>query len=920
MVNRYSTRLSRLDESFLNKKLQGAAQYDRIAGYFCSSILEVAGESIEAVTGKVRIICNSGLSKEDVETAAFAQRMKQEWGDFEPENKYNTPESADRLSRLYRLIKSGKLQVRVIPDEAYGLMHGKAGIITYQDGTKTSFIGSINETKSAFQLNYEMVWEDDSPEAVKWTQDEFDYFWNNKYAVNLCDFVIQDIDRISKRIVIPLEKWKNDPQGEISSAAVEEPVYRKEFGLWEHQKYFVELAFKAHKTQGGARFLLADQVGLGKTVQLAMSAKLMALYGDKPVLIIVPKTLVFQWQDEMMSLLDMPSAVWTGRGWQDETGYFYQSEGNSSILRCPRRVGIISQGLVARRTEAADLLLQKKYECVILDEAHRARRRNPTKNPDNHKAEPNYLLQFLDEITFQTKSLLLATATPVQVNTIEAFDLIEALGLPHEAEKVMGSNMSWWRKKPQYMLDMICGKEPVPDNEIQMWDIMRDPFPERVDGSVSRVNTLRDAFDIYDDEVILAPEYYTQGRRSVQNKILDLYETDDFVMNYNPYIRHIVRRTRESLETKTNPTTGEPYLKKITVDLLGEGDKDALPLEGYLRQAYEHAEDFCKLLSKRVKAGGFMSTLMLKRIGSSILSGENTAKKMLAWTEEGRQILEDEFDESFEDDDDFDEDVSEVKNLTPEEVEELRELVRILALNHDNDPKYEKTLDILQHGTNDDKTPWKDRGCIIFSQYFDSAHFLAENLSIDLKDTIVGLYAGGDQSGTFLNGEFTRREKEEIKKSVKERNIKVLVGTDAASEGLNLQTLSTLINLDLPWNPTRLEQRKGRIQRIGQLSDTVWIYNLRYKGSVEDKVHSVLSDRLGSIYDMFGQIPDTLEDVWIDMAMNDEAKAKERIDVVTQQNPFINKYDTEVKQTENWDACTIVLDKRDAKNDLLRGW
>jgi superfamily II DNA/RNA helicase len=52
---------------------------------------------------------------------------------------------------------------------------------------------------------------------------------------------------------------------------------------------------------------------------------------------------------------------------------------------------------------------------------------------------------------------------------------------------------------------------------------------------------------------------------------------------------------------------------------------------------------------------------------------------------------------------------------------------------------------------------------------------------------------------------------------VRAREIRILVGTDAASEGLNLQRLGTLINLDLPWNPTRLEQRKGRIQRIGQV-------------------------------------------------------------------------------------------------------
>jgi len=77
----------------------------------------------------------------------------------------------------------------------------------------------------------------------------------------------------------------------------------------------------------------------------------------------------------------------------------------------------------------------------------------------------------------------------------------------------------------------------------------------------------------------------------------------------------------------------------------------------------------------------------------------------------------------------------------------------------------------------------------------------------------------------------------------------LMLGTDAASEGLNLQRLARLINLDLPWNPTRLEQRKGRIQRIGQIHDTVEIYNMRYKDSVEDRVHDrVLS---ASVHERF---------------------------------------------------------------------
>jgi hypothetical protein len=61
MMQRYSSRRNRLDHAVLNQRLEGAVSYDRIAGYFRSSLFEVAGEAIENVTGPVRIICNSDL-------------------------------------------------------------------------------------------------------------------------------------------------------------------------------------------------------------------------------------------------------------------------------------------------------------------------------------------------------------------------------------------------------------------------------------------------------------------------------------------------------------------------------------------------------------------------------------------------------------------------------------------------------------------------------------------------------------------------------------------------------------------------------------------------------------------------------------------------------------------------------------------
>ncbi len=177
-IERFSSRRTRLDQSFLNQRLQEAKSYDRIAGYFSSSILEVAGEALETVTGLIQVICNSDLSVDDVETAKAANyAIRREWCASEPE-KYNA-NSKPRFARLYKFLRSGKMQVKVLPREKFGLVHGKAGVITLANGSQTSFMGSANETYHAWRLHYELVWEDNSAEAIQWVQEEFDALWGS---------------------------------------------------------------------------------------------------------------------------------------------------------------------------------------------------------------------------------------------------------------------------------------------------------------------------------------------------------------------------------------------------------------------------------------------------------------------------------------------------------------------------------------------------------------------------------------------------------------------------------------------------------------------------------------------------------------------------------------------------------------------
>ena len=677
MLRKYSSRREKLNEAFLNDKLKGAKAYDRIAGYFSSSILELSFEEIENMEGIVRVVCNSDLNVEDVATATLAKNsLRKEWCEFKPEE---IPfKSTKRLERLYNLLKSNKLQVRVIPNKIFGLIHGKAGVITLKDGRKTAFLGSVNETLSAWKLNYEILWEEDSKETIQWVQEEFDSLWYSSYAVPLSDFIIEDIERISKRYKLEnVEEWNEDPNP--ASVIVESPVYRKEYGLWEHQKYFVDLAFRDHKKGYGARYVLADMVGLGKTIQLAFTAQLMALYGEKSILIIVPKTLMWQWQEEMNTLLDMPSAVWNGREWIDENGLTYPSEGAKSIKKCPRRVGIVSQGLITAKSECVQYLLSTEYECVIIDEAHRARRKNLGEGKENDKPIPNNLMDFLLKISMNTKSMLLATATPVQLYPIECWDLLNILSQKNDS--VLGNRFSRWRANSKRALDLVMGKDKLDEVGIESWEWLKNPFPpakedEATFGRIRRRLDMDEETFVAPSEALMILNRYPAERRKI-GRIMER----GFVEKNNPFIRHIVRRTRDFLENEINPDTNEPYLKKIEIELLGENEDEAISLPIYLQEAYGYAEEFSRLLSKRVKGGGFIKTLLLKRIGSTMIAGENTAKKMLRW---GMSIDDDYEDSEVE--------LTEVKELTDEERECLRKFIKTIERNKEKDPKYNLVL------------------------------------------------------------------------------------------------------------------------------------------------------------------------------------------------------------------------------------
>src|SRR5215468_5301240 len=201
-IRRFSSRRQRLDRSFLANRLKDAKSYKRIAGYFRSSIFELAGEEI-AYIPHVQIVCNSELDAADVTVSKHVREtaLKERWNEAPAE--VEALLHRDRYRRLHSLLTSGRVEIRVVPKDRV-FVHGKAGVIEAADGSKTCFLGSINETRSAFALNYEILWEDPSPEGVAWVEEEFDALWTDAYP--LPDGIIEEIKRVADRVEVRFEE------------------------------------------------------------------------------------------------------------------------------------------------------------------------------------------------------------------------------------------------------------------------------------------------------------------------------------------------------------------------------------------------------------------------------------------------------------------------------------------------------------------------------------------------------------------------------------------------------------------------------------------------------------------------------------------------------------------------------------------
>ncbi len=213
-IRRFSSRTGRLSHIFLKDRLQNACEYKRIAGYFRSSIFELAGEEIIGIE-KVRIVCNSDLDPQDIQASRLAREsiLKEKWNEGTDEIDILLHRS--RYKQLYELLKSGCVEVRVCSAAEAPFLHGKAGVIRQRGGSASAFIGSLNETREGWKEHYEIVWEDISEEGIAWVETEFEYLWER--SVPLPDTIIEEIGRLSRKREVVIGEI--EPEAVVSAMA-----------------------------------------------------------------------------------------------------------------------------------------------------------------------------------------------------------------------------------------------------------------------------------------------------------------------------------------------------------------------------------------------------------------------------------------------------------------------------------------------------------------------------------------------------------------------------------------------------------------------------------------------------------------------------------------------------------------------------
>lgn len=915
----YSSNENNPIADFYIPALECAIQYDRKSGFFSSAILSKVARGLGAMLhqeGRMRLIMGCQFSPEDLQAIQQGYELRDALftrldTDLKP------PESFAQLKHfeiLSWLIQNSYLDIKIaiplkldgIPEDSHAqldphhIFHEKVGIFTDANGDQLAFSGSNNESLGGWEKNVESfhvycAWEEGRElERVQEEIFRFEQLWHN-LAPNVQVFEVPEAVQKKllryapankptwdKRVEFdtrPLSQEQNSRElnkpnnivvEEISKAVgttlineqcqQEKTAFEQLTNLyqhpgcldfclksipispWPHQiKILRQVAQKFPHS-----FLIADEVGLGKTIETGLILRyLLVSQKVKRVLILATASVQPQWQEELREKFNLHFWSYNQGIFKDPYGSLLTNN-NQPITTNPWNTTdlILASSHLVRRTERMQQLLNANpWDLVILDEAHHARR----KSPQNREETPNRLLELIQQLKEKTRSLILLSATPMQIDPIEVFDLLNLLG--------MQGHWSYGDNFCNYFASLTASPDRY---SLEFWQQMSTDYFQRGGQPCSRLQGYLEKSDRFLSYRIR--DIWQRGQKFINPK--QYLADDSFITTSRQYLTvntplkdMMFRHTRDTLRQYYQRGLLDRDIPQREVQdnaITLECDRE-IPLyvavSDYVRHFYRLAQ------KQNRKALGFLMTLYRKRLTSSFYAIKESLQRRLdsLIAGMGSSLTQDDF----SDIDDADDAVIEglesyMEPVDPQEIQYLEDLLRQFETTGE-DTKLSHFITILRRELS------QRESAIVFTQYTDTMDYLRDAL-LKLYGSQVACYSGRGGE-LFTDGNWCLIAKEEIKRRFREGEIKILLCTESASEGLNLQTCGVLINYDMPWNPMRVEQRIGRIDRIGQVYPTVRIHNFYYDGTVEAKVYRKLRDRINAFQTVVGNLQPILASV-----------------------------------------------------------
>jgi len=922
--------------TFYIPALERSVRVLRGTGYYSSSSLAVAAAGVSRLIengGRMEIFCGAQLTESDVAAISQGESLEEVLGERLAAS--TPPPSVEdykssRLSVLAWLIAENRLDIHVVlsvdsngkplpASEVSEYFHPKMGLFEDSAGNKMSMYGSINETAQGWTKNYENFlvncsWDREGVPAgklfIKQAESEFERLRCNS-APGWCVMPIPVAAKkqLLKYYLPAKQPSSRDPLESVPPEKSETPssypnsntvgaflrdAPRMPGALWlgaasctvspwPHQRKIYASVVDSYPSN----YMFCDEVGLGKTIEAGLVLRQLAISGRvKRCLLLVPRAVQKQWQEEMWEKFSLNIPMYSGGVVRDVFGLKLDYNASKGVWNSFDML-IATSHLAKRAERRPELLAADKYDLVIVDEAHHARRKDFL---DTNAYRPNSLLTLLTGedgnggLVQNTSCIYLLTATPMQVNPVEVWDLL----------KVLGMGGLWGSGKEEFL---------------RFFHEVRLPFDERDWAFLFRMvnDCLQAGIDV--DPAICAMGESKLGHiqwkkllsliTNEENSFSTADHSEDFLAVLDSTLRsttpirtmmwrntrNLLREYREKGLLDAVVPIRKPRNQWIVLEDSGDGSEWEL----YTR-IEEYISNFYRKYEQKRKGLGFVMTVYRKRLTSSFYAFEKSMERRLAFLENrisGDELLteEDLEEESlFEDIDEADADSYEA-DLAAEKVfvEKFLDEIRRLP----GDSKYESLVKDIHYFLNRRET------LIVFTQYTDTMDYLREKLQM-LYGKKIACYSG--RGGERWNGNsWITVPKEEIKNDFRKADeLKILLCTESASEGLNLQTCGVLINYDMPWNPMRVEQRIGRIDRIGQTHEDVWIRNYFIENTVEARVYQRLTERIGDFTTVVGRLQPILHGIEETIKAASMAIRTERERILSEK---LNEIENQLKST-----------------------